>query len=379
MKVLIKLGIFCLNVVYFFMKLCKTKNKITFISRQSNKPSVDFRLLEKELSKKYEVVMLCKTLDNGLMNKIKYFRHLFRQMYHIATSKVVILDTYCISIGILKHKKSLKVIQMWHALGSFKKFGKSIIGKDESSVNISVMNKIKVNDISEVMGMHKNYDYIFASSEEACKGFAQAFGYPLDYLRVFPLPRVDLILDPKNQKNVKKKIFDKYKELKHKKNILYCPTFRKDNSDLKYINELVDKVDYNKYNLILKLHPLTEYDIKDDRVIVDKTFNTYEMAYVSDYIITDYSAVIFEVSLLNKPIFLYAYDKDNYVNKRDFYLNYDLDMPGKIYTDVDSLLKNINNNNYDYNKLIEFKNKYISDCKKSYTEDIVSFIESLID
>ena len=62
----------------------------------------------------------------------------------------------------------------------------------------------------------KNYDYIFASSEEACKGFAQAFGYPLDYLRVFPLPRVDLILDPKNQKNVKKKIFDKYKELKHK-------------------------------------------------------------------------------------------------------------------------------------------------------------------
>ena len=31
-------------------------------------------------------------------------------------------------------------------------------------------------------------------------------------------------------------------------------------------------------NLILKLHPLTEYDIKDDRVIIDKTFNTYEDA-----------------------------------------------------------------------------------------------------
>ena len=341
MKVLLKIGIGILNIIYFFIKLFRTRNKITLISRQSNKPSVDFKMLESKLSKKYEVVVLCKMIDNGLKNKIKYFFHIFRQMYHIATSKVVILDTYCIPIGVLKHKKSLKVIQMWHALGSFKKFGKSIIGKDESSVNISVMNKIQVNDISEVMGMHKNYDYIFASSKEACKGFAEAFGYPLKNLRVFPLPRVDLIIDENNQKEVKKEIFNKYKQLKNKKNILYCPTFRKDNSDLKYIDELIEKVDYSKYNLILKLHPLTKYNIKDERVVVDKSFNTYEMAYVSDYIITDYSAVIFEVSLLHKPIFLYAYDKDNYMNKRDFYLNYDTDMPGKIYKECDSLLKNI--------------------------------------
>ena len=71
---------------------------------------------------------------------------MFKQMYHLATSRVVVLDSYCIVASVLKKKKGTTIIQMWHALGSFKKFGKSIIGKDESSVNISVMNKIQVND-----------------------------------------------------------------------------------------------------------------------------------------------------------------------------------------------------------------------------------------
>ena len=93
MKVLLKIGIGILNIIYFFIKLFRTRNKITLISRQSNKPSVDFKMLESKLSKKYEVVVLCKMIDNGLKNKIKYFFHIFRQMYHIATSKVVILDT----------------------------------------------------------------------------------------------------------------------------------------------------------------------------------------------------------------------------------------------------------------------------------------------
>ena len=34
-------------------------------------------------------------------NKFKYFLHMFVQMYHIATSKVVILDSYCIVVSIL--------------------------------------------------------------------------------------------------------------------------------------------------------------------------------------------------------------------------------------------------------------------------------------
>ncbi|MDD3305449.1 MAG: hypothetical protein PHT75_05005 [Bacilli bacterium] len=39
-----------LKVVYFFIKFIPVnKNKITFLSRQSNNKSLDFKLLEKEL------------------------------------------------------------------------------------------------------------------------------------------------------------------------------------------------------------------------------------------------------------------------------------------------------------------------------------------
>ena len=93
---LIKIFICFMNIVYVFLKLLPTKNKITMISRQSNKINVDFKLLKKELEKKHEVVCLCKTLDGGINStfptKIKYVFHMFRQMYHLATSKVCLLD-----------------------------------------------------------------------------------------------------------------------------------------------------------------------------------------------------------------------------------------------------------------------------------------------
>ena len=381
MKIILKIGIFILNIIYSVLKLFPVQNKITFISRQANTPNIDFILLKKELEKDYKIVILCKTLDNGIFNKIKYFFHMFKQMYNIATSKAVVLDSYCIPIGILHHRKNLKVIQMWHALGAFKKFGKSIIGKDESKVKINGVNKLSPKELSQIMGMHKNYSYVFASSNLASKGFKEAFGCSEEMIKIYPLPRIDLILDKNNQKEISNKIYDKYKSLKSKskKNILYCPTFRKDSNDIKYINELINKVDYSKYNLILKLHPLTKHNIIDDRVIIDNEFKTYEMAFISDYIITDYSAVVYEIALLNKPIYFYAYDKDSYIDKRDFYLDYDKDMPGKIYTNIDKLLSEIENSKYDNKKLNNFLNKYIAKCDISYTEDITRFIKSIIE
>jgi len=379
MRFLLKAGIIFLNIVYFFIKLFPIRNKIAFISRQSNKPNIDFELLGNKLEKNYKVVYLCKKLEKGVFNKIKYFFHMFKQMYHISTSKVVVLDSYCIPVGILKHKKGVKIVQMWHALGAFKKFGKSILDKDESNANVGEVKGISANDLSEIMGMHKNYDYIFSSSEESCIGFSEAFGYPRNKFKIYPLPRLDLIVNKDNQEKVKKKIYSKYKQLKNKENILYCPTFRKDDSDIDHIKELINKIDYKKYNLILKLHPLTKLEVNDDRVVYDKSFNTYEMAFVSDYIITDYSAVIYEVSQLKKPIFIYAYDRDTYINKRDFYLNFDKDMPGEIFTDIDKLLDKINNKDYSLSKIDRFNSRYVNKYKVSYTDDIVKFIESLMD
>lgn len=380
MVLIINLVKVILNIIYSFFKLFKTKNKITMISRQSNDINIDFRLLKDEIKKEmpnYKVVILCKKIEPGILNKVKYMFHMLKQMYNIATSKVVILDSYCICISILKHKRKLKVIQMWHALGAFKKFGKSLNNTSESKTNIKYINNIDSKKLADVMNMHSNYDYIFISSENIINEYKEAFGYKKDIFKVFPLPRLDLIVDKDNRTKVKNKIYRKYPILKKKKNILYCPTFRKNNEDKKYISDLIDNIDYKKYNLILKLHPLTNYKINNNKVIKDNTFSTYEMGFVADYIITDYSAVIYELSFLNKPIYFYSYDLEEYVDKRNFYLDYEKDIPGKKYQNLDQLLNDIKNKDYNFNKLNEFKNKYISKRNETYTKDIVKFIKSL--
>ena len=130
MQAIIKLGTAALNVLYFFIKLLPVKNKVVMISRQSNTPSIDFILLKKALQQQdasVDVVFLCHTLDGGLKSsykdKIKYAFHMLKQMKEIASSKVIVLDTYCIVISLLKHRRSLKIIQMWHSIGTMKKFG----------------------------------------------------------------------------------------------------------------------------------------------------------------------------------------------------------------------------------------------------------------
>ena len=110
-----------LNVIYCVFKLLPVKKKITYISRQSNTLSVDYRLVIGEMKKRcpeYRNITLIKMIGDGIPAKIGYCFHMLRQMYHIATSEMVVLDTYCIAVSLLKQRDSLIVIQMWHALGA---------------------------------------------------------------------------------------------------------------------------------------------------------------------------------------------------------------------------------------------------------------------
>ncbi len=370
--VIIKCAQIIMEFIYFFMKLFKTQNKVTFISRQGNKNSLDFTLLQerlKQIDKDVKIVALNKRFRDidPLSEKIKYCFHIFVQMYHIATSKVVVLETYTIPISMLHHKKDLKVIQMWHALGSLKKFGYSIVDKKEGS------------NLSKIAKMHKNYDLILTSSEESRKNFAEAFGYPESAFDIIPLPRVDYLMDPKVQKKLNSNLKKEYPILKKKKNIVYVPTFRKNGEDIQKINELINAIDYEKYNLILKLHPLTKISLEDKRPILDKKHPSIDWLTIADYVITDYSAIVYEASLLKKPLFFYIYDFDEYEIGRDFYLNYKKDMPGIMKKKAKDILDSIEKEEYDLKKIKSFQEKYVDYHNQDCTLELVKVIISLKD
>lgn len=365
---IIKCGITLLNIIYFFIKLFPIqKNKITFMSRQADNIPLDFKMILEELkseNKNLNTVVLCKQLKNGVKNKIKYFFYMFKQMYHIATSKVCVIDGYCIPICILKQKKELVTIQIWHALGSLKKFGYSSLDLEDG----------RNSKMSKIMKMHKNYTYILTSSEFSKKFFKEAFDAEEKQMKIMNLPRVDFLQSKRYKESTIERFFKIYPELNNqKKNILYCPTQRK-NTKLP-IDDMVKLINFKRYNFIVKLHDGTEMIyVGNKKIEKDSSFTGLELLHVADYIITDYSAIVFEAAITKKPIYLYAFDYNTYMDERGTYINYKEEMPGPICENFKDIVMMIENNVYNKQKEISFCNKYIENLKENATKKIVKFI-----
>lgn len=355
MRGFIAVGRAILNLIYGFHKLAGTQNKIVIMSRQADVPTLDIELLSAELRKQNPAVIvkvMCRTLGKGFGAKIRYLFYMIGpQMHQIATAKVVVLDSYCIPISILKHKKSLKVLQMWHAMGGFKKFGYSILDSEEGSSSM----------VAQAMRMHKNYDCILASSEKGVGFFGEAFGYDPSYFKVLPLPRTDLLRSETYMENKKREILKALPQLRGKKTILYAPTFRTGGSEWTDITHLIEEVDYDEYNLVIAPHPLMSDKADYGNAIVAKQFTTLELLSVCQYFITDYSAVIYEAALAHKPIFLYTYDLQKYKDNRGFYINYEEELPEKPLCSAKEVMDAIRFSYYNVAGCVEFAEKYISD------------------
>ena len=134
-------------------------------------------------------------------------------MYHLATSKVVVVDGYCIPVSILVHKKRLVIIQTWHAAGIIKKIGLQ-----------TVENRSKLGKrLAKHMNMHKNYSYVISSSKESSKVFMEAFNVRREQILEFGTPMLDYIYDKKNRK--KEEILKNNPHIE-KPVILYLPTWQ---------------------------------------------------------------------------------------------------------------------------------------------------------
>lgn len=373
MKYIITIGRFLLQCMYYLLWICPTQNKVVMISRQANEPSIDFKLIKEEIEKRNDgtkVILLCRTLDGGvnssLLTKLGYVFHMFVQMYHLATSQICILDGYCIVASLLHHKKQLKVIQMWHSMGTMKKFGYSILDQEEGSSS----------KLAYAMRMHKNYDYYFASSTAYQSHLAAGFGCDEKKARIYPLPRVDLLQDKEYAKQKQAEIYQKHPILKDKKVILYAPTFRKDETNMQEAFQQLAKEVPEGYILVAKLHPLSKMKVVGEQICHGEGFSTFDMLFVADYMISDYSCVIYEALVRNIPLSLYAFDYDQYVDKRGFAIDYEKELYPWIEKDPKQIMQNIKQHDFNTEQLKSLKHKYIKETYHA-SKDIVDFLEQI--
>ena len=357
---------FAMNVIYFFIKLFPMKDdKITFLSRQSNYINIDFQLLIsklKETGENIDIKVLCKKIPQDFLGKIWYCIYIIKCMYHIATSKICVTDGYSIPISALRHKKGLIIIQIWHAMGAIKKFGKQALNTKEGSASL----------VANIMKMHKNYSYVMCTSEATKTFYQEAFQIDDSKILILGMPRIDYLLEEDSQLQSKvDQLLIKYPHLQEKKNILYVPTFRK--GETIPTEELIKCIDESKYNFIIKLHPLDK-TILPSKYTIDESVDTFSLLKIADYIITDYSAVAFEAAILKKPIFFYLYDIEKYADNRGLNIDIPKELPNETFSKATQLIKAIENNAYEENELRNFRNKYIETADTNNAQRIANFI-----
>ena len=389
MKIILYILRIHFEIIYFFIKLLTfQKNRVYLLSRQFDKPSLNYQMIINELEKehiKYKVV--CKKVDTSIndsvrtqgnysnvsslikkvfknaKSSIKYYLSLWSQMINIANSKIVIVDGYNLPVCLLKHKKGTLVIQLWHALGAIKKFGYQSMGKVDG---ISPT-------VAKILKMHAGYDYVISGSEGMAPYFAEAFNTPLEKVLNIGTPTVDYLR--KSRPEVKKEILKKYPALKKKINVLYSPTFR-NNKKFNY-QDLIDNTDFDKVNLIITYHFKVEEICDDKRVITipSSDFSVFDVLTICDYVISDYSALLVDAAVSNKKILMYVYDYDEYNKNNGVNIKMLEDFKKISSKSAKEIMNIIQKDQYDYKTYQKFQQMYTTDKKLSSTKELMKIIK----
>lgn len=362
-----------LNLIYSILKLFPVKEeKIVFLSRQENTLSTDFIRLKDMLNKKrpgIKIVSVCHRLEgNKLKGAFGFGISTLRSMYHLATGRVCVLDAYWPAISILKHKDSLKVIQMWHAIGKIKQSGYQTLGKDGG----------RSEKIAKLMKMHRGYDFVIAGAEAWNPFYKKSFGIDGKELRNFGLPRIDYLIESKKENQ--NRIYEAYPEFRGKKILLYAPTFRR-NIQLKWeslYEELFQGEGGEDYILVIKGHPNQKINITDEMAMVGvKTcpdFKAVELLSVSDYLITDYSAIALEGAILRVPTLYFLYDYREYREKNGMNIDLYKEMPDCVFNNGKDLVNVIKSGEYNHEALNNYVERFLPKDLGHSTEKITDLI-----
>ena len=353
-------------------KLFKVKkNRIVFISNRRDGISGNYEYI-------YDKLIGNRELDiRTVFDTAEGYFTCFKYGYYMATAKVLLVDDYIELIYKIPRREDNYLIQVWHACSAFKTFGFSRLGRPGGQ-------KQKNN-------AHRNYDFCTVSSSEICKYYAEGFGLSLEKVVPTGVPRTDIFFSEEYKEKARNEIYSKYPHLKGKNVILFAPTFRGNGKKSGYYPE--NRFDFIKlyehfkgeYVIIIKHHPFVnnrvEIPAEYEGKIIDMSDNEElnELLFITDVLITDYSSVVFEASLLDIPMLFYSFDLQNYIATRGFYYEYDSFVPGKIVYNMDSLIEAIDKKDFESEKIDAFKHKFFDELDGKAGQRVANLIVSLLD
>lgn len=260
--------------------------------------------------------------------------------------------------GLFFKKKSTVYINTWHGsaikyLGDdVKEDGKSFKGKKTSKENV-----------------------FYTQSEFDEYVFKRAFHIDNSIFKRFGLPRNDELAE------CNKKQIDGIKDRLHlsheKKIVLYAPTFREYSRNA--VNEITQemRIDLNRWNkemgnryvLLVRVHyevaKMLDFTAYNSVLNVSDYPHLNDLMIISDVLISDYSSIYFDYSILHRPMLCFAYDIDAYMKNRGMYIDIKTELPCSIVQTDDELFSQIDwvFNHYEEmcKETMKFQEKYVSE------------------
>ena len=353
------------------------ENKVLFLEMRFTKLSNSFGLIYKALEESGEYDLKCSYVQFNFIRGREFTQRVNEMLKELATAKYVFVDDASLILSSIPLRKETVAINLWHACGAFKKFGRSTA-------------ELKFGSSAATLDKYPNYGnltHVTVSSPEVIWAYEEAMHLPKGIVKATGVSRTDQFYDKEFVESRKQKLYEIMPEAKGKKVILYAPTFRGHVATA----SSPDRIDFerfcrelgNEYVIVCKHHPF----VKNPPIIPEelqhfardltKYLSIEDLLCCADICISDYSSLVFEYSLFEKPMIFYAYDYDNYCDWRGFYYDYSEFTPGPVVQTEDELLNSIKNidTQFDKQKVIDFKEKFMGSCDGHATERIIALMK----
>ena len=377
----VRIGLFM--VLFRLLRLLarRTGRRILFSSDSrvdlgGNMKLVYDRMVERGLDREFELLTLFKSsiaVRRSLKDRL-------RLPWLMARVDTIVIDDFQPVIYRV-NDPDVTIVQLWHAVGAFKTVGYSRVGKAGAPTPFG--------------RVHKNYTWATVSAHDDIAVYAEAFGIPESHVVATGIPRVDPMFDLGRRDAARAAVAEAFPETVGRTVLLFAPTFR--GYGAKTATYDTSRIDVEALHALcverdavclVRLHPFVREPLEIPEALRDRIveasaiptpdapapIETNDLLFAVDLLITDYSSIVYEYSILGRPMLFFAYDLDDYVASRDFYEPYETFVPGRIVRTFDELLDAIRRDDYEQEKVAPFAQRHFDHLDGGSTDRVIELI-----
>ncbi len=350
------------------------EDRVLFVNDRGDTLADSFLELKETLESRYtfDIKVFDQHREAGQMAYARNGAELLREM---ARSRYVFLSDANEVVSCVAKRPETVVTQLWHACGAFKRFGMSTVG---------ILHGADGDNVRK-FPYYANLNYVTVSSPEVIPAYTEAMDLKNRPTQVLPLgvSRTDRFFKADVEREAREKLLARFPEARGKKVMLYAPTFRGKPSAPKApealpLEELARSCGED-WTLVIKHHPfVTQRPAVPESLAgfakdLTEEMTIEELLICSDLCISDYSSLIFEYALLDRPMLFYAYDKEDYDDWRGFYYDYDRMTPGPVCRTAQELVQHAADPGswFDPEQIRKFREEFMSACDGHSTQRIM--------